>query len=287
MTTLKTRQSEAERAAKALVRPYVVTTIVDTILCLDGTQIIGAYLSQELSHAGLASINAHQTIYIITPEYDATQPAAVPGQHPAHGPGQARAHPHRLGDHRHQRGQGHGTAWSTTAAPPAGICSIFSAQDEIAGMRVHSVFTPEDIPDYATLPPATTAPCASRSRSWTPWSTATATPSCDRSSKQGGIPGKTQGCFFYGRSSSFTSKVNLDRVGAQQPLPGHVPQLVGQGAAVHLQVVRQLLPGKGDGKLPGAVSRRLEGEIRKHPAPDGLGGGVEDPPGEPQVFSPR
>ena len=72
MTTLKTRQSEAERAAKALVRPYVVTTIVDTILCLDGTQIIGAYLSQELSHAGLASINAHQTIYIITPEYDAT-----------------------------------------------------------------------------------------------------------------------------------------------------------------------------------------------------------------------
>ena len=49
MTTLKTRQSEAELAAKALVQPYVVTTIVDTILCLDGTQIIGAYLAQELS----------------------------------------------------------------------------------------------------------------------------------------------------------------------------------------------------------------------------------------------
>ena len=41
MTTLKTRQSEAQLAAQALVQHYVATTIVDTILCLDGTQIIG------------------------------------------------------------------------------------------------------------------------------------------------------------------------------------------------------------------------------------------------------
>ena len=39
MTTLKTRQSEAELAAQALVQHYVATTIVDTILCLDGIQI--------------------------------------------------------------------------------------------------------------------------------------------------------------------------------------------------------------------------------------------------------
>ena len=58
MTTLKTRQSEAQLAAQALVQHYVATTIVDTILCLDGTQIIGAYLAQELSRAGFVSINA-------------------------------------------------------------------------------------------------------------------------------------------------------------------------------------------------------------------------------------
>ena len=72
MTTLKTRQSEAELAAQALVQHYMATTIVDTILCLDGTQIIGAYLAQELNQAGFVSINAHQTIYVVTPEYDAT-----------------------------------------------------------------------------------------------------------------------------------------------------------------------------------------------------------------------
>ena len=72
MTTLKTRQSEAELAAQALTQHYVASTIVDTILCLDGTQIIGAYLAKELNRAGFISINAHQTIYVVTPEYDTT-----------------------------------------------------------------------------------------------------------------------------------------------------------------------------------------------------------------------
>ena len=71
MTTLKTRQSEAEAAAKALVPHYIANTIVDTIVCLDGTQVIGAYLAQELNRSGFMSINAHQTIYVVTPEYDA------------------------------------------------------------------------------------------------------------------------------------------------------------------------------------------------------------------------
>ena len=70
MTTLKSRQSEAEEAARVLVTQYITSTVVDTILCLDGTQIIGAYLAQELNRSGFMSINAHQTIYIITPEYD-------------------------------------------------------------------------------------------------------------------------------------------------------------------------------------------------------------------------
>ena len=70
MTTLKARQSEAEEAAKVLVTQYLSTTVVDTILCLDGTQIIGAYLAQELNRSGFMSINAHQTVYVISPEYD-------------------------------------------------------------------------------------------------------------------------------------------------------------------------------------------------------------------------
>ena len=44
--------------------------MVDTIVCLEGTQVIGAYLAEELTRAGVLSTNAHKTIYVITPEYN-------------------------------------------------------------------------------------------------------------------------------------------------------------------------------------------------------------------------
>jgi len=41
ITFQKTRLSEAKAVAKALVPSFDTTTIVDTILCLDGTAVIG------------------------------------------------------------------------------------------------------------------------------------------------------------------------------------------------------------------------------------------------------
>ncbi|MDD3429686.1 MAG: phosphoribosyltransferase [Oscillospiraceae bacterium] len=70
MTTLKTRQNEAAEVAQTLVQQYIAGTVVDTIVCLDGTQMIGAFLAQELTKAGFHSINAHETIYVVTPEYN-------------------------------------------------------------------------------------------------------------------------------------------------------------------------------------------------------------------------
>lgn len=70
MTTMKTRQSEAKEVAKALGHEYAATTIVDTIVCMDGTEVIGAYLADELTGAGIVSMNSHKTIYVVTPEYD-------------------------------------------------------------------------------------------------------------------------------------------------------------------------------------------------------------------------
>lgn len=54
---------------KELVAAYQHNTIVDTVLCLDGTQVIGTCLANELTKDGFANMNAHQTIYVITPEY--------------------------------------------------------------------------------------------------------------------------------------------------------------------------------------------------------------------------
>ncbi len=68
VSTQKTRLSEARAVAEELVTYYDSTSIVDTILCLDGTEVIGTCLAEELTKGNFRSINAHQTIYILTPE---------------------------------------------------------------------------------------------------------------------------------------------------------------------------------------------------------------------------
>ena len=45
-------------------------TMVDTIICLNGCEVIGAYLAQELTKSGIMCMNAHDTIYITSPEQD-------------------------------------------------------------------------------------------------------------------------------------------------------------------------------------------------------------------------
>lgn len=68
LTTLKTRSNEAKAVAKSMVQEYISNTVVDTIICMDGTDVIGAYLADELTGSGIMSMNAHGTIYVITPE---------------------------------------------------------------------------------------------------------------------------------------------------------------------------------------------------------------------------
>ena len=52
-TTQKARLSEAKAVAKELVAAYQHSTIVDTVLCLDGTQVIGTCLANELTKDAL------------------------------------------------------------------------------------------------------------------------------------------------------------------------------------------------------------------------------------------
>ena len=71
MTTMKARQSEARACAKALAKGYARGMTIDTIVCMDNTEVIGAYLADEITAIGTVTNNLHQTIYVTTPEYDA------------------------------------------------------------------------------------------------------------------------------------------------------------------------------------------------------------------------
>ncbi len=149
MTSLKSRRNEAKAVAKALVQEYVATTIIDTIVCLDGTEIIGAYLADELTSAGIVSANLHNTAYIITPEQNSN--------------GQLMFRNNYMSMIRDKNilvilatattGKTVKTALECIeyyGGKIAGVSSIFSAAKVIHGININTIFTTEDIPNYAT-----------------------------------------------------------------------------------------------------------------------------------------
>ena len=71
ITYQKTRLSEARDSAYQLVSNFVNDTPVDTVLCLDGTAVLGTCIAEELTKSGFRTINAHATIYVVEPEYNA------------------------------------------------------------------------------------------------------------------------------------------------------------------------------------------------------------------------
>ncbi|MBR3645353.1 MAG: orotate phosphoribosyltransferase, partial [Lachnospiraceae bacterium] len=71
VTTMKTRANEAERIADTLKDYYnVLGKPIDTIVCFEGMEVIGAFLASNLTRAGVFSTNAHKTIYVMSPEFD-------------------------------------------------------------------------------------------------------------------------------------------------------------------------------------------------------------------------
>lgn len=147
ITSQKSCLSEARAVAQAIAPSYKMHTMIDTIICLDGTEVIGTCLARELTRNDLASINARREINIICPEYTASNQllfrdnivemiadkqvlilaaSVVTG----------------------------GTAQNAFEAVryysgyPVGIASIFATIKECEDFPVVSVFDPHNLPDY-------------------------------------------------------------------------------------------------------------------------------------------
>ncbi|MDR1002531.1 MAG: orotate phosphoribosyltransferase [Oscillospiraceae bacterium] len=68
LTKLKTSHVHARNTAVELASRYVATDI-DSIICMDGMEVIAAFLAEELASAG-SGVNREKSIRIITPEYN-------------------------------------------------------------------------------------------------------------------------------------------------------------------------------------------------------------------------
>jgi orotate phosphoribosyltransferase len=69
VTSLKVRARDAKAVARSIRNKMLNhVSIVDTIVCMDGTDVVGAYLAEELELSHFANNNKHDTIYVVSPE---------------------------------------------------------------------------------------------------------------------------------------------------------------------------------------------------------------------------
>jgi len=149
VTTQKTRLSEAQALAKELVSYYNNHTIVDTILCLDGMEVIGTCLAEELTKEQFTNINAHQTIYIVKPEHTTGSQIIF----------RDNITPMITGKNVLILAASVTTGYTAQAAIEAvnyyggivaGISAIFATVNKCIGYDVKSVFDPQDLDGYAS-----------------------------------------------------------------------------------------------------------------------------------------
>ncbi len=158
VTAQKSRISEAEAVAKELAGFYNRSTIIDTIICLDEMQVVGAFLAKEISRGDVMNMNAHQTVYVITPEQTSGNQLLFRDS----------VAPMIVGKHVLILAASVNTGYTVKAAAEAvsyygghvaGIASIFATVEECMGYPVSSVFNPRDIEDYQIHPSHTCPMC--------------------------------------------------------------------------------------------------------------------------------
>ena len=151
VTMHKTRLSEAKAVADELLSYYQTTTVIDTILCLDGMQVIGTCLAEELTKGSFANMNAHQTIYVVTPEHTSGSQLFF----------RDNIIPMIKGKHVLILAASVTTGYTTKSAIEAikyyggyvaGVASLFATKDECEGFPVCSVFDTKDLEGYASYP---------------------------------------------------------------------------------------------------------------------------------------
>ena len=146
MTSIKYQLTMAREAGIQMAGNYL-TQPIDTIICMDGCEIIGGFLARELTKGGQFSVNTKGDMYLVTPEFNSSGQIIF-----------------RDNIQRMVWGKNillllaSATTGKTIArsmecikyygGTVAGISAIFSAIAEKDGIPVNALFTSADITDY-------------------------------------------------------------------------------------------------------------------------------------------
>ncbi|MBE5847252.1 MAG: orotate phosphoribosyltransferase [Lachnospiraceae bacterium] len=161
LTDMKTRQREARATGEELAQQYMISDIVDTVLCLDNMEVVGAYLANKLTKAGVHSLNSHQTIYIATPEYDSAGQMIF-----------RENMKHMIKGKKVLILLASISTGSTLikainsvkyfGGDVMGVSSIFSAATKVLDLPIHFLYSPADLPDYFKYKPEECPMCKNK-----------------------------------------------------------------------------------------------------------------------------
>lgn len=147
LRTLKYSAVAAADVARELAAPYISCEEIDTIVCMEGTEIIGAYLAEELMQEGPLVINSDEDIYVVRPMsnlngqfvFQNSERAVIKSKNvillvSSVSSGKT---VYRALDFLSYYG-----------GNLIGISALFAAVPNIGEHEIHTVFTDEDIPNY-------------------------------------------------------------------------------------------------------------------------------------------
>ncbi|MBQ6890524.1 MAG: orotate phosphoribosyltransferase [Oscillospiraceae bacterium] len=149
ITMQKRRLSEAQQMAKQMVTTFINNSPVDTILCLDGMEVVGTCLAQALTESGFRNLNAHQTIYVVEPEYNSNSQIIF----------RDNIQPMIRNKHVLVLMASVTTGFTANKSIEAvgyyggevvGVAALYSAVKDLNGLPVRSVYNLSDLPDYAS-----------------------------------------------------------------------------------------------------------------------------------------
>lgn len=154
LDSIKRNYKMAKETARVIAGDFLGTSI-DTIIPLEGTQMLAAYLADRLSDSYQHSVNHGKDISVITPEFNSNNQMLF-------------------------RDNAQGMIWNKQvllmissastgwtvmrmiecltyySGKLIGVSALFSAIDEVGGIPIYSVFRRDDLPDYIS---STTAEC--------------------------------------------------------------------------------------------------------------------------------
>ena len=147
MSTVKTRHNNSREAAKELAQEYLGNTYVNTIVCLDETEVIGTFMAEQLADMNRHSLSYGNNISVITPEFNMAGQIIF------------RDNKQRMIKDQQVLILAASVTGGTTiqramesveyyGGRVCGVCSIFSAVDKVRGMDIKTIFTSQDVPDY-------------------------------------------------------------------------------------------------------------------------------------------